>query len=118
MTDHAVRPESTLSLAFQIEQQIHAIGDQTRTAVDQMFQQLAEADWHWRFRNSEATMPVHLDIGECLDFKAGLVIESRSSSRTRSSPTGFTFAKGPRSSGAPRRASGHYSRGWLESLLS
>ena len=74
MTDHAVRPESTLSLAFQIEQQIHAIGDQARIAVDQMFQQLAEAGWYWRSRYDEDTMPVHVDIGERLEYQAGLVI--------------------------------------------
>ncbi len=66
------------SLAFQIEDGIHKAGHLAGNAVDQMFQNLADAGWRWEgVPGDDHPMPVHADLGERLEYKASMAIREQ-----------------------------------------
>lgn len=78
MTNPSTTDPATYTLAFQIEDGIHKAGTSAGNAVDQMFQNLADAGWRWEgVPGDDHPMPVHADLGERLEYQASLVIREQ-----------------------------------------
>ncbi len=73
-----VHPRS-VTLGLEIEQQVHDIGTQAATAVDEIFRKVTEHGWRFQSRCGGDPEEIDTYVGERLEYQASTVVREQAS---------------------------------------